>query len=300
MLNAPPGQSNMSDTDDNPPSILKLLELEELEPGVQQAAPSGQGRDRLFGGELVAQALAAACFSVDGDDCHSLHAHFIRPGKPGRPVQYEVSAMHDARRLCSRQVTAYQREELILHLIASFQADAGRGPVHQQPMPDVPHPRDLPDEATQRAKMLEKIPKAFHEYVGRALPVEMAAVDDTPWFTAESLPARSQVWMRAREEFPDFPNLHRCAIAYCADYTAIHACVKPLPITPLDPRYQLASLDHSVWFHRPARADSWLLYDFECPIVHGGRGLGRGSVYSEQGELIASVAQEAIIHQRDE
>jgi len=285
--------------DSDYPSLLATFELEELEPGVQQAPPSGEGRDRLFGGELVAQALAAACFSVEGDDCHSLHAHFVRPGKPGRPVQYEVSAMHDARRLCSRQVTAYQRDELILHLLASFQSDAGAGPTHQQAMPDVPHPRDLPDESERRAQARERLPEQFHEYLDRKLPVEMAPVDDSSWFMPEVQSARSQMWMRVRDSFPEFPNLHRCAIAYCADYTAVQACVKPLPITPFDPSYQIASLDHSVWFHRPARADSWLLYDFDCPNVAAGRGLARGSVYSEDGALVASVVQEAIIHQRE-
>lgn len=280
--------------------LLSLLDLQELEPGVYLGPPSESSRSRVFGGQLLAQALAAAAFSVDGWACHSLHAQFLRPGIPGRPIQYEVLALRDAKRLATRQVNAVQRDELIFQLTASFQSDDGPGPEHREPAPDVPPPEALPDPAVERNARLAALPEEQRAQLQSEFPVELRFVEPRDFFEPNPppVPARHHVWLRTAGSLPDYPNLHRCALAFISDLLVLHGCLRPVGRSIFDPRLQVASLDHAIWFHRPLRADEWLLCSLDAPNVAEGRGVGRGLFHDRTGQLVASMVQEGMIYER--
>jgi acyl-CoA thioesterase-2 len=280
--------------------LLALLDLQELEPGVYLGPPSETLRSRVFGGQLLAQALAAASFSVDGAVCHSLHAQFLRPGIPGRPIHYEVLALRDAKRLATRQVNAVQRDELIFQLTASFQADDGPGPEHQEPAPEVPAPEALPDPAIEHAARFEAVPAEQRAQFENEFPVELRFVEPRDFLAPNPTPvaARHHVWLRTAGSLPEYPNLQRCALAFMSDLLVLHGCMRPLGRSVFDPRLQVASLDHALWFHRPLRADDWLLCSLDAPSVAQGRGVGRGLFHDRQGRLVASMVQEGMIYER--
>lgn len=299
-----------ADSPNNSASLLELLDLESVAQGVFLGRPSEDGRSRVFGGHTIAQALAAACFSVeDHFACHSLHAYFVRAGLPGRPTEYEVSALRDGSSFATRQVTALQRNEVVLQLIASFQREE-TSDSFQLAMPEAPSPESFPDEAARIARMLEIVPPDMRDLVRRKMPVEAIRIDDfapaTPPDTSEAGVAAfqrtrsSRVWMRGRVALPDAPNLHRCALAYASDAGPLEPCMRAVGASFVDPTLQIASLDHSVWFHRPLRFDEWLLFSFESVSVGHGRCMSRGTVFDRQGRLVASIAQEGVLRKRVE
>lgn len=255
------------------------------------------GRTRIYGGQTAAQALAAASFTVDGAVCHSLHSRFLRPGKPGRSIEYEVTSLQDSRRFVARQVLATQRDELVYQLSASFQIDRGSSPDFSQPAPNVLTPDDLPSEDEQKERLLSSAPPEAHRHILRRWPMEYRSLDDAAWFDGVRRPGQRMLWVRIREELPDYPNLHRCAVTYMADFPILQACFFPLSISPFDPDIQIASLDHNLWFHRPCRADQWLLFSASCATVWDGRSLAQGQFFQD-GQLVATVTQEALIHSR--
>ncbi|MDD9965400.1 MAG: thioesterase family protein [Myxococcales bacterium] len=279
------------------PPLTDILDLETVEEGVFLGPPVDDGRPRVFGGQVLAQALAAASFTVeDGWPCHSLHSYFLRPGKPGRPVYYEVTDLRNAKRFCSRQVLAIQRDEPILQFTASFQSDDGQSESVQLTAPDAPHPNELPDEETTRDRMRARMPEHARDRFNTTWPIEIRPTDDSQWFEGKAQPAERRVWFRCRDQLPDYPNLHRCALTYSSDMFALQSCVMATSMSPFDPDLQMASLDHSVWFHRELRADAWLLFAGKCVSVANGRGLASGHVFSEGGELVATIAQEGLMH----
>lgn len=278
------------------PAITDVLNLEEVDQGVFEAPPAPDDRPRVFGGQILAQALAAASFTVDGSPCHSLHAYFLRPGKPGRPIHYEVNQLRDGKRFAVRQVIAVQRDEPICQLSASFQHDEGDTLAHQVEAPDVPDPDALPDEHTQKAALADKLPEAMRARVMAPGPIEMRPVDVArPWFQREPQAPDVRTWLRARQSLPDHANLHRCVLTYATDLLALHSCIMPVPAAPFDPDLQFASLDHSLWFHRPLRADDWLLYSGTSDSVSEGRGSARAQIFNREGHLVASMAQEGVL-----
>lgn len=278
------------------PPITNILDLEQLEEGVFEGPPVADGRSRVFGGQVIAQALAAASFTVEGWPCHSLHSYFLRPGKPGRPIYYEVTELRDARRLCSRQVLAIQRDEPIVQLTASFQADDGEIASFQPGAPEVPRPDALPDEEAQRAWLRTQLPEDRRAYADLVWPFELRAVEQVSWFASMRQPMTRHVWFRCRDSLPEYANLHRAALSYASDLFPLQSCVMATPVSAFDPDLQLASLDHSLWFHRDFRADEWMLYVGDCASVANGRGLGQGRIFDADGTLIASVAQEGLVH----
>ncbi len=278
--------------------LLELLDLQSVAQGVFVGPPAQDMRARVFGGHVLAQALAAACFSVEGLPCHSLHAYFLRPGKPGRPIEYEVLAMRDGQSFTTRKVVALQRDEVILELVGSFAHD-DPGREHQAAMPETPLPESFPGEEERLARALEQAPPELHELVRQKRPIEMIHVDERAMGEAPST-APIRRWMRVRGRLLDDPNLHRCALAYASDMGALEPSMRALGAAFGDSSMQVASLDHALWFHRPFRFDEWLLFVFESVSVAGGRGFNQGAVYSRDGRRVASIAQEGVMRKRSE
>jgi acyl-CoA thioesterase-2 len=277
--------------------VLELLDLQNTGQGQFLGPPMHDG-PRVFGGHVVAQALAAACFTVDAGPCHSLHAYFIRPGKPGRPIEYEVSSMRDGNNFATRKVVAVQRDEPILELTASFDAGS-RGLEHRVAMPDVPLPETYPSEAEREAVLLERMPPELRAMAKRRWPMEVIHCDPRDFADRAPNPAPMRVWMRMRGTLMDDPNLHRCALAYASDFGALEPSMRAIGAQFGDSAIQVASLDHAVWFHRDLRFDDWLLFVFDCASVASGRGFNRGAVYRRDGVLVASIAQESLLRTRD-
>lgn len=284
--------------DDAAAELLQLLDLRSVGQGTFLGAPAPESHARVFGGHVVAQALAAACFTVEGWPCHSLHAYFLRPGKPGRPIEYEVAAMRDGQRLSTRKVVAVQRDEVILELVASFERDEP-GPEHQPPMPDTPAPESFASEDERLARTLQEAPPELHALLTRKRPIEAIRVDERSFRDRTPALGPVRTYMRARGQLMDDPNLHRCALAYASDMGALEPSMRALGLGFGDSAIQVASLDHAVWFHRPLRFDDWLLFVFESASVAGGRGFNRGSVFSRDGRLVASIAQEGLMRERE-
>jgi acyl-CoA thioesterase-2 len=285
--------------EDAPSELLQLLDLRSAAQGVFVGPPAADAGARVFGGQLLAQALAAACFSVDGTPCHSLHAYFVRPGKPGRPIEYEVLAMRDGQSFVTRKVVAVQRDEVALELLASF-ADDEPGPEHAPPAPTVPEPESFPGEDERIARALAGAPETMHPWIRRKRPIEAIRVDERSWDERAPTPGPVRTWMRARGKLLDDPNLHRCALAYASDMGALEPSLRAVGTSFADSALQVASLDHALWFHRPFRFDDWLLFAFESLSVAGGRGLSLGRVYDRGGRLVASIAQEGVMRSRSE
>ncbi|GAA3185072.1 MULTISPECIES: acyl-CoA thioesterase [Streptomyces] len=275
--------------------LVDLLDLEQIEVNIFRGRSPQESLQRVFGGQVAGQALVAAGRTVAGDrPVHSLHAYFLRPGRPGVPIVYQVERVRDGRSFTTRRVVAVQQGRTIFNLTASFHKPEP-GFTHQLPLRQVPGPENLPTIAEEARAHLGAVPEAL-ERMARRQPFDIRYVDRLRW-TPEQLKGaepRSAVWMRAVGPLGDDPLVHTCALTYASDMTLLDAV--RLPVEPLwGPRgFDLASLDHAMWFHRPFRADEWFLYDQESPIATGGRGLARGSIYDREGRLLVSVVQEGL------
>lgn len=288
--------------DADEPTLMTLLDLQSSGEGVFSGPPApsrGMARTRVFGGQVLAQGLAAACFTLPPDvPCHSLHAYFARPGIPGRPIDYEVSAMRDGQSFVLRNVAAVQRDELTCQLLVSFGRDTP-GPEYYPPMPQTPAPESFPPEAERLERLLEKALPIQRVMLQQRSPIESIAVDFVDW--TDTTPARGTVrgWFRVREKLADDPRLHQCALAFASDMGLLGPSVRAIGGSFGDPELQIASLDHALWFHRPFEWNDWFLFVFESLSVAGGRGLSRASIYARAGQLVASVAQEGLMRKRD-
>ena len=275
--------------------LLELLDLQHVGQGVYTGAPAPDGseRQRMFGGQLIAQALAAASFTTSDDLlCHSLHAHFVRPAQAARTTDFEVANMRDGRSSALRKVMAVQRDELMCELTASFsRAPTVESKDFQVPMPELVPPEQLYREALSspdlQAEDLRKRP------LGAYGPLQLMPARPRP------AGPKMSTWIRVNGSLPSDPRLHACALSYASDLGAVHASMTVIGVQLFDPQWQVASLDHAVWFHRPFRADEWLLFSFDCSNVSGERGLNHGLVYSQNGALVASIAQEALLRPRE-
>ena len=271
--------------------------------------PDGIGR--VFGGQVIAQALQAAqATAPDGLEAHSLHAYFLRGGKEGVDIDYATARDFDGRSFANRRVVASQTDEdgkprPILNLTASFQRPED-GLAHDDvTMPDVTPPEDLKSDMEMRHKLVEgagdKISEAQRNLVLRPRPIDMRTVDRLHWMNSEPREPRAHSWFRTVAPLPSIeenPALHRAVIAYASDYTLLGTSALPHGLSWMRGELVGASLDHAIWFHRPARADEWLLYATDAPWSGGGRGFNRGRIFNRQGELVASVAQEGMMRRR--
>ncbi len=272
--------------------VIELLDLEPIEVNIFRGVSPAESRQRVFGGQVAGQALVAAARTVEaGYAVHSLHAYFLRPGDPTVPILYEVDRIRDGRSFVTRRSVGIQHGRAIFNLQASFHRDE-EGYEHQRPGPeDLPPPESLPDFHTRMAPYKDRL----GDYYDRPRPIDLRYIDWNPPDRKESLPARQRVWLRANGELPDDATLHVCLLTYASDMTVLDTSLLPHGGSWHDPDTFMASLDHAMWFHRPFRVDNWLLYDQDSPVAGGGRGFGRGLVYTDDGRLVASVAQEGLI-----
>ena len=257
------------------------------------------GWRRVYGGQVLAQALVAAERTVVGRHPHSLHAYFLLGGDPREAIVFEVERLRDGRSFTTRRVVARQNDAAIFVMTASFHEQES-GPDHAAPMPDAPPPDACPDP--HRAVEVLEGPARFRMkgMLDTIWPIEFRPTD-LRRYAADSRPeTRQSLWTRIGERLPDDPALHRAALVYLSDMTLLDAALRPHGLTIYDHRLQVASLDHAFWFHRPARADEWLLYAHHTPNASGATGLVWGLLYAEDGALVASVAQEGLLrHRRD-
>ena len=273
-------------------TLIDVLDLESIEVNIFRGTSPEENRQRTFGGQVAGQALVAAARTTDADRMvHSLHAYFLRPGNPARPILYEVDRIRDGRSFTTRRVVAIQNGHAIFNLAASFKVPEPGGADHQLPMPDAPPPTSLPTFGERMAPLADKYP----EWVNRPRPFDLRFVSPPNRAGLPDRDARQQVWFRADGRLPDDPMLHACMVAYASDMTLLDSVMLPHQVTFDDPRVQSASLDHAMWFHRPFRADEWLLYDQESPSASDARGLARGEIYTEDGRLAVSVVQEGLL-----
>jgi len=251
---------------------------------------------RLFGGQALAQSLVAAQRTIPDRIAHSLHAYFLLAGDPKEPIRFDVERLRDGRSFATRRVVAKQRGEAIFVLSASFQVDEP-GPEHFLPAPKTLAPEDSFFSDAKLAELPEATRARVEGMLGRIAPIQTRATDLGRFGRAPGKPAdpRQNLWIRIAPTLPDDPALHRAAIVYLSDMTLLDTALAAHGHTIFDGAHQVASLDHALWFHRPARADEWLLYVQDSPNTSGARGLTRGLLYREDGVLVASVAQEGLI-----
>ena len=273
-------------------ALCRLLDLEQIEVNIFRGLSPDEERQRVFGGQVAGQALVAAARSVDADrSVHSLHAYFLRPGDPNVPILYEVDRIRDGRSFTTRRVVAIQHGRAIFNLQTSFHVHE-EGFDHQRPMPDdVADPETLLDFHDRMAPYADTL----GEHYTRERPIDYRNADWTPEDRQGALPPYQRVWFRADGELPDDPVLHACVATYASDMTVLDTAVLPHSRGVWDEHLMMASLDHAMWFHRPFRADDWILYDQESPSASGARGLGRGLMYTRDGQLAVSVVQEGLI-----
>ncbi len=277
--------------------LLDLLDLEQIEADIFRGRSPDERVQRVFGGQVAGQALVAAGRTVPPErPVHSLHAYFIRPGDPAVPIVYLVDRVRDGRSFTTRRVSAVQHGKVIFTLSASFHRPEP-GPEHAVRMPDVPRPDELPSLLDRLEKVFGPLSVDFYRdrpidlrFVG---PLTHEAQRDRMLRATESL-----VWLRVDGELPDDPMLHVCLMTYASDMTLLDSVLLAHGRSWADGRTTGASLDHAMWFHRPFRADRWLLYAQETPAAYGGRGLARGQVFTESGDLVVSVVQEGLIRTR--
>ncbi|WP_148588908.1 acyl-CoA thioesterase II [Streptomyces sp. WAC01526] len=285
-------------------SLLGLLALERIEQDIFRGESRASVVPRVFGGQVAAQALVAAGRTVPADrPPHSLHAYFLRPGDPGAPIVYTVDRIRDGRSFTTRRVVAVQHGQPIFHLSASFQA-AEEGLEHQEPMPPAPDPLELPTAAEMLPRHAERFlaPGVAERLLEARAAIDLRYVDEPPYVTAgEPRDPRSQVWFRTQGKLDDDgeiprPLLDICLVTYVSDMTLLDSILLAHGRGGWAVGDVVgASLDHAMWFHRPLRADEWLLYDQESPTAQSGRGLGKGRIFTADGQLAVSVIQEGVI-----
>jgi len=272
--------------------LLDILDLEAVEVNIFRGRSPAERRQRVFGGQVAGQALMAAARTVeDGRPVHSLHAYFLRPGDPAVPILYQVDRISDGRSFTTRRVIGIQHGKAIFHMSASFHR-AEEGFDHQDTMPDVPDPETLPTFQERMAPYADKM----GAWVRQPRPIDTRYVD-RPARTRRDRrrDPRQRVWFRADGPLPDDPVLHDVVVAYASDMSLLDTVFLPHRLTWDSAGVSGASLDHAMWFHRPFRADEWLLYDQESPSAFGARGLARGSIFRADGALVVSVMQEGLI-----
>ena len=275
--------------------LLSLLELERLEVNLFRGESRDIGSAQVFGGQVLGQALVAASRTVEGRVVHSLHAYFLRRGDFNAPIIYEVDRSRDGHSFSSRRVTAIQHGEQIFNMAASFQV-AESGLDHQISIPNVPPPEELPDMTHPPPELLARLPERMQKFLTIERPFEFRSVQPFDYIEQRiSSPAR-QVWFRTiGRKLPDDETLHRCLLAYVSDFYLLDTATLPHGTSAINGKAVMASIDHAMWFHRPLRVDEWMLYALESPSASGARGFARASVFSRDGRLVASTAQEGLV-----
>lgn len=278
--------------------LIELLSLERLEDNLFRGQSRDIGTKYVFGGQVLGQALSAAQATVGGGAeerrAHSLHAYFLRAGNIEAPIVYEVDRTRDGGSFSVRRVTAIQHGRVVFFCAASFQARE-EGGEHQLSMPEVPQPEDIAPAPPVPAEVMATLPPKVQRWLSRRGPFEFRHVYPRDELNPPKRPPFQQVWFRLSEPVGDSPELHRALLAYASDFQLLGTATYPHGISYYQPNVQMASLDHALWFHRPFRADDWLLYSIDSPSASSARGLARGQIFDRQGRLVASTAQEGLI-----
>ncbi|WP_329742853.1 acyl-CoA thioesterase II [Dyella sp. A6] len=278
--------------------LVDLLHLERLEDNLFRGQSRDIGTRFVFGGQVLGQALSAAQQTVDpGRVAHSLHAYFLRAGDIDAPIVYSVERARDGGSFSARRVVAIQHGQPILNGAISFQVPE-KGFEHQSSMPDVPAPEDIDPMLPVPPERLAKLPVKLQRWLGVDSPIEFRHVWPQDKLNPVKRPPYQHIWFRLAAPVGDAPELHQALLAYASDFNLIGTATLPHGISYYTHNVQMASLDHALWFHRPFRIDEWLLYSFDSPTAQSGRGLARGQIFSRDGRLVASTAQEGLIRLR--
>jgi acyl-CoA thioesterase-2 len=278
--------------------LIATLDLEPIEVNLFRGNSPQVGWQRVFGGQVIGQALIAAQRTVEADRfVHSLHAYFMRPGDPSVPIVYQVERLRDGSGFNTRRVLAIQHGKGIFAMSVSFQIEE-EGFDHQISMPDVPPPETLLGEKEIKERYLAHAPEPIRRYWERERPIEIRPVSLTHYFSNTKLDPRQDVWVRATGPVPEDRTYQAAILAYLSDMTLLDAALFAHGTSIFDQSLQVASVDHAMWFHRPCKLDDWLLYTQDSPSASGARGMTRGSLFTRSGVLIASVAQEGLIRKK--
>jgi len=279
--------------------LLNILDLEPLEVNLFRGRSPQVGWQRVFGGQVIGQALVAACRTIDvgGRQPHSMHAYFLLAGDPKVPIIYDVERVRDGKSFSTRRVKAVQHGQPIFVSSVSFHGEEA-GMSHQARMPDVPKPEELPSEAEIRERVLPLMPDPVRRYFERERPIELRPVEYDRYRGKKHEDGHFNVWIRATGKLPDEPTIHQCVLAYASDMTLLDSALIPHGRTVFEKDIMGASLDHALWLHRPFRADDWLLYAQDSPNLASSRGFSRGLIFTRDGMLVASVAQEGVLRER--
>jgi acyl-CoA thioesterase-2 len=276
--------------------LIKLLDLETLEENLFRGQSENIGGPRVFGGQVIGQALTAAVRTVpEKRFVHSLHAYFLRPGDMEYPIIYDVERTRDGGSFTTRRVVAIQKGEPIFDMALSFHK-VEKGPSHQIDMLDIPSPNECTSELEVRKKMIDKVPAKYRDFFLRERPIEIRNLPGEGMFEE---PTKKEpykhVWMKAVGKLPDDVVHHQAILAYASDMGLLSTSMNPHKLSFAKGNVMSASLDHAMWFHRPFRADEWMLYSTDSPSASNARGFNRGSVYTEDGTLVASAVQEGLM-----
>ncbi len=281
-------------------ALMQVLDLEPLELNLFRGISPDAGWQRVFGGQVLGQALMAACKTVEEDrPPHSLHCYFMRPGDPAVPIIYDVERIRDGRSFTTRRVVAIQHGKAIFSMSTSFHTAEDVPFEHQSDMPDVPQPEDLPGGKDAMLRFLDVAPAPIRRYWEKERPLDIRPTSFDHYLSEEPQPPTQYVWLKASGPLPephanDF-RVHAAVLAYASDMTLLDTTLFPHGQSVFSAQVSAASLDHAMWFHRPFRVDEWLLYAQDTPTAHGARGLARGAIYNRQGVLVASTVQEGLI-----
>lgn len=281
-------------------TLVSLLDMETIEENLFRGASQDLGFRQLFGGQVLGQALSAASKTVDpARQANSLHGYFLRAGDPDKPVVYQVERVRDGATFSTRRVMGIQNGQPIFACSASFHIQE-EGFSHQSAMPDVPPPEELTPEQELAPKLAQALNEEKQTKMLRDKPIETRAVQVLdPLYPEKSDPIK-QIWFKANGTLNDDPAIHKYLLAYASDFGLLTTSLLPHGASIWQPQMQVASLDHAIWFHEPARVDEWLLYSTESPWAGGSRGYSRGSIFTRDGRLIASVAQEGLVRVRND
>lgn len=278
--------------------LLELLQLEKIEENLYRGQSQDLGFGAVFGGQVLGQALSAAFRTVPDDRvAHSLHAYFLRPGDARRPIVYQVERIRDGTSFTTRRIMAIQKGREICSVAASFQG-IEEGFDHQDPMPEVGGHEGLPSDWDLARQFKDRIPEPLRTKLVCDKPIEIRPIDPVNPFKPTARPPVQHAWLRAAGDLPDQPSIHQFLLTYASDFRLLGTSLLPHGRTFWEPTMQVASIDHSMWFHRPFRMDQWLLHAMDSPAAAGARGLNRGSIFTADGVLVASVAQEGLIRDR--
>lgn len=284
------------------PALAKLittLTLERLDDNIFRGPKASEGWQRVYGGQVLGQALAAAAQTVGGDrPIHSLHGYFLLGGDPNYEIVYEVERIRDGGSFTTRRVRGLQHGQSIFAMSASFHKQE-EGYDHQSAMPEAPDPESLPSVKDLVARMMQHLPENMRAYWNREHPIDVRIVDPSRYASREARPARQAIWLKTNGTVPDSAYLQQAILAYASDFTLLDTALVAHGKLLFDRDIQLASLDHAMWFHRPFRVDDWLLYAQDSPSAFGSRGYCRGAIFDRSGRLVASAVQEGLMRKRD-